>query len=40
MLLNDYIRYKIGNPSIGRAKSTKKLEKENKNKSVKKKKCC
>jgi hypothetical protein len=39
LLLNDYIRYKIGNPSIGRTKSIKKIEKDNKNKSGKKK-CC
>ena len=25
LLLNDYIRYKIGNPSIGRTKSIKKI---------------
>ena len=36
ILYNDYIKYKIGNPSIGRSRSSKKLNKDK----INKKKCC
>ena len=40
LLYNDYVKYKIGNPLIGRGKSTKKLKNDDKNEKKKKKKCC
>ena len=41
VLYNDYVKYKIGNPLLGRAKSgsTKKL-KQNDDEKKKKKNCC
>ena len=39
LLYNDYIKYKIGNPLIGRGKGGKTLKKEDK-KIKEKKKCC
>ena len=39
LLYNDYIKYKIGNPLIGRVKSTNKLKKEE-HEEKEKKKCC
>ena len=40
LLYNDYVKYKIGNPLIGRGKSTKKLKNDDKNEKKEKKKCC
>ena len=41
LLYNDYNKYKVGNPLIGRIKNGKKLKnEEHKNKNKKKKKCC
>ena len=39
LLYNDYIKYKIGNPLIGRVKATNKLKKEEHEEKAKKK-CC
>ena len=39
LLYNDYIKYKIGNPLIGRGKAGKSLQKEDLKKQ-KKKGCC
>ena len=39
LLYNDYVKYKIGNPLIGKTKSTNKLKKNENNKKDKKK-CC
>ncbi len=39
LLYNDYVKYKIGNPLIGRGKGTKSLKKEDKKKKEKKS-CC
>ena len=37
LLYNDYVKYKIGNPLIGRGKSTKKLKNDDKNEKKEKK---
>ena len=40
LLYNDYVKYKIGNPLIGRGKGVKSLKKEEAKKIEEKKKCC
>ena len=40
LLYNDYVKYKIGNPLIGKTKSTNNKLKKNENNKKDKKKCC